>query len=483
MTRPLRQILAHIGLLALDGATAFLGFALAYWVRYGLQLGGAVPEINYQPLSSFLWISLALVAILLLILEARGLYRLPRGTSWLETLTRIAGGTTLAIAVLVVLLYGTQTYYTRLLYAYAWFTTVLCVGIGRALVRWLLGWLWRQGIGAERILVVGAGNMGQLVMRTIRQQPQLGYYLVGYLAESPASGGGTAAEGGLPEEDPPRYLGRPDDLALLLEPCHIDEVIIALPSEAHPTTLEAANQCQKAGVLFRIAPDLFEMSFDRVDIGQLGGMPLIGLKEVAIRGWNLVLKRALDIILSSATLTLGAPLLVLIAVAIRVDSPGPILFAQKRIGRRGRPFTVVKFRTMHQYAEMEKERLAPLNEASGPLFKIRDDPRVTRVGRILRRASLDELPQVFNILMGEMSWVGPRPGTPDEVARYQPWQNKRLEVLPGLTGLWQTSGRSDLSFDDMVRLDIYYIENWSLWLDVTLLLRTIPAVILGRGAY
>jgi lipopolysaccharide/colanic/teichoic acid biosynthesis glycosyltransferase len=138
---------------------------------------------------------------------------------------------------------------------------------------------------------------------------------------------------------------------------------------------------------------------------------------------------------------------------------------------------------MHANAEAEQERLAPLNEATGPLFKIRDDPRITRVGRVLRRTSLDELPQVFNILMGEMSWVGPRPGTPGEVAQYEPWHRKRLEVLPGLTGIWQVSGRSDLTFDEMVRLDLYYIENWNLWLDVVILLRTIPAVITGRGAY
>ncbi len=483
MTRPLRRLLGHIGLLALDAIMAFLGFAIAYWMRYVLQVGGVVPEDNYQPFSSFLWIGLTLVAILLVLFETRSLYDLPRGLSPLEVLTRVSGSATLAIAALIVVLYARQVYYTRLLYAYAWATMIVSVTVGRALLRWLLHWLWRQGIGAERVLVVGAGPLGEQVMRALRQQPQLGYFLVGYLAEEPppevAPAPGAAGEG----PEPPRYLGRPADLPLLLEPCHIDEVIIALPSDAHQTSLEVVNQCQSSGVSFRIAPDLYEMSFDRVDIAQLGEMPLIGLKDVAIRGWNLVIKRALDIVLSVAALVLGAPLHLLIALAIKLDSRGPIFFTQKRIGRKGRPFTVFKFRTMHERAEVEKDRLTALNEASGPLFKIRDDPRVTRVGRLLRRASLDELPQIINILLGEMSWVGPRPGTPDEVARYLPWQRKRLEVLPGLTGLWQASGRSDLSFEQMIRLDIYYIENWSLWLDLVILLRTIPAVILGKGAY
>jgi exopolysaccharide biosynthesis polyprenyl glycosylphosphotransferase len=472
-------MITHIGLLFLDGGMAFIGFALAYWIRYELQLGRPVAEPNYQPFRSFLWIGLVLVALLLILFEARGLYRLPRGASSLELFPHIASGSTVALAILVVLLFGTSILYTRLLYAYAWGTIILCISLARALVIQLQRWLWRQQIGGERVLVLGAGPMGQEVMRSILQRPQLGYFLVGYLDES----GELEAAPSSPTQEPPRYLGHPEDLSLLLEPCHIDEVIIALPSDEHETTLSAANLCQQEGIDFRIAPDIYEMSFDRVDIADLGGLPLIGLKEVAIRGWNLVMKRTMDITICLLMILLGWPLFLLIALAIKLDSPGPVLFQQKRLGRKGRPFTVYKFRTMHQHAEQVKEQLASLNEASGPIFKMRHDPRVTRVGRILRRTSLDELPQVMNIFMGEMGLVGPRPGTPTEVAQYQPWQRKRMEVLPGLTGLWQTSGRSDLSFEDMVRLDIYYIENWSLWLDIAIILRTIPAVISGRGAY
>lgn len=477
MNRTLRRIIEHSGLLFLDAGMIFLGFALAYYVRYQLEWGPPIYEEFYQPFASFLWIGLTLVGLLLVLFETRGLYRLPRGSGLLDTVSRVAGATTVGMAALIVLLYALQTFYTRLMYAYAWLAIIVCVTLGRALVGAVRRWLWRQGIGAERVLVVGAGPLGQQIMRGIQRHPELGYFLVGYVDETPLNTPASA------QEEPPRYLGRPADIALLLEPCHIDEVIVALPSEAHATTLAVANQCRSEGVDFRIAPDIYELSYDRVDIAELGGTPLIGLKEVAIRGWNLVVKRAMDIVLSILALLLGWPLFLIIALIIRLDSPGPIIFTQKRVGLRGRAFTVFKFRTMHERAEQEQERLAPLNEASGPLFKIRDDPRLTRVGRILRRTSLDELPQIFNILMGEMSWVGPRPGTPSEVARYETWQRKRLEVLPGLTGLWQTSGRSDLTFDDMVRLDIYYAENWNLWLDVVILLRTIPAVLSGRGAY
>ncbi len=196
------------------------------------------------------------------------------------------------------------------------------------------------------------------------------------------------------------------------------------------------------------------------------------------------LKRALDITLSLVVLLpWGLVVTAVVAVLIKLDSPGPVLFRQQRLTRTGKPFAVLKFRTMIMNADQLKEQLLDQNEASGPIFKMRGDPRLTRVGRWLRRTSLDELPQVFNILRGDMSWVGPRPPLPEEVALYEEWQKRRLGTTTGLTGLWQISGRSLLSFDEMVKLDLYYVENWSLVLDLKILLRTIPAVLTGRGAF
>jgi exopolysaccharide biosynthesis polyprenyl glycosylphosphotransferase len=196
-----------------------------------------------------------------------------------------------------------------------------------------------------------------------------------------------------------------------------------------------------------------------------------------------VAKRLIDVLVSGVLLILIAPILLIIALAIKLDSRGPTLFRQQRAGRCGKPFTLYKFRSMHDDAEADQARLRDLNEASGPIFKIRDDPRVTRVGRFIRRTSLDELPQLLNVLTNDMSLVGPRPALFSEVAQYQDWQLKRLELQPGLTGLWQVSGRSDLSFDEMVMLDIYYGENWSLGTDLGILIRTVPQVLFGDGAY
>ncbi len=209
------------------------------------------------------------------------------------------------------------------------------------------------------------------------------------------------------------------------------------------------------------------------------------MKDSGIRGWNFALKRAFDIIFSTAVLTAGFIPMMLIAFLIRLDSPGPIFYRQQRIGRNGRVFSCYKFRSMYQDADKQKARLAVSAGYTGDrvMFKMKDDPRRTRVGRWLRRTSLDELPNLFNVLRGEMSIVGPRPHLPQEVAQYEPWQRQRLTTTPGITCLWQINGRSLLTFDEQTRLDLYYAEHWSLWLDFKIILKTIPAVLTARGAY
>jgi len=243
------------------------------------------------------------------------------------------------------------------------------------------------------------------------------------------------------------------------------------------------NQCAQALLRVRVVPDLFRMTLSTMAVENLDGVPLLGMREPPLRGWQVVFKRGIDCVLSSLGLILLWPVMLLIYAAIKVDSPGPPIFRQTRVGRGGRRFTCYKFRSMYVDAESRVRTLRDWNEATGPLFKMRQDPRRTRVGRILRRVSLDELPQLWNVFKGEMSLVGPRPPLASEVEQYQPWHLRRLDVPPGITGLWQVSGRSDLTFDEMVLLDIYYIENWSPFLDLRILVKTIPTVIFGSGAY
>jgi exopolysaccharide biosynthesis polyprenyl glycosylphosphotransferase len=263
----------------------------------------------------------------------------------------------------------------------------------------------------------------------------------------------------------------------------IDHVIIALPFWQHRSLPSIVDKCTQLGIDFEVVPDFYELSFDRVTIQELHGTPLITLRENQIQGANYLIKRIVDLTLVLGTLPLWGSLALVIAILIKLTSRGPVIYRQTRIGRHGHPFEFLKFRTMVINADDLKAQLMEQNEGSGPMFKMKRDPRVTPIGRFLRKFSLDEIPNLWNVVRGEMSLVGPRPAVPEEVSQYEQWHRRRLEVTPGVTGLWQVTGRSDTSFDECVRLDIYYTEHWSIWLDIRILLATIPSVILGRGAY
>ena len=247
--------------------------------------------------------------------------------------------------------------------------------------------------------------------------------------------------------------------------------------------LEIVETAHRAGVKVRIAPKTTDLLLQRGEYVPGQGMPLFELRPPVLAGTDWVVKKAFDLVVSIVVVVVGLPVWLLIALAIRLDSRGPVLYRDRRIGVGEREFGMLKFRTMVEGAAELQDELEDQNEAEGALFKIREDPRLTRVGRILRRLSLDELPQVLNVLGGEMSLVGPRPLPVRDYQLLEGWHRKRYNVLPGITGLWQISGRSSLTFDDLVRLDFYYIENWSIWLDISILVKTLPAVIAGRGAY
>ena len=345
----------------------------------------------------------------------------------------------------------------------------------RVLLNLYLRGLRQKGIGVDRVVVVGAGEVGRTVIRNILAAPDFGYQIAGFVDDNP--------QRGQQQIGPFQGLGSIDDLPRILEEQHVDAVIITLPWQYHRQIVRVLAQSRHAGVRAYIVPDFFQLRLTDVMVEELNGLPLLGMKETRIIGWNLTIKRAMDLLLGSLAIILLSPLWLLIILAIKVDSPGPALFRQTRVGKNGELFDVWKFRSMVEGAEEQLPDLERLNEADGPLFKIRSDPRITRVGRVLRRLSLDELPQLINVLVGDMSLVGPRPALPREVNAYSDWHHRRLEVTPGITGLWQVSGRSHLTFDEMVLLDIYYAENWSIGLDLLVLLRTIPKVISGEGAY
>jgi exopolysaccharide biosynthesis polyprenyl glycosylphosphotransferase len=454
-----------------------LAFAVAYWLRYDLQWFAAVDEAYFVSYSAFIPASLTLTLLLLFIYKLNGVYNQPRGASWFDEVYSIMTGTAMGIIlmVFVIVFLFRPLLYSRLIFFYAGVLITILLGISRLGKRMVRNTLRRRGRGVDRLLIVGAGEVGRTVMRNVVAHPSLGYQVVGFVDDDPEKG----------RTDIGRFsaLGNTSNIPRLVKEMAIDEVIVTLPWMYHRKIVSIIAQCEREQVRVRIVPDIFQMTLTSLDVEGLGGIPMIGVRELSIGGSQLFVKRTMDVIISLVGLILLLPFFIIIAIAIQLDSPGPAFFSQIRVGKGERLFACFKFRSMRQGAESEQERLKDKNEADGVFFKIREDPRITRVGRFLRRTSMDELPQLINVLMGHMSLVGPRPAPPSEVQRYQPWHKRRLEVAPGITGLWQVSGRSQLTFDEMVLLDLYYVENWSPLLDVQILIRTIPKVILGEGAY
>jgi exopolysaccharide biosynthesis polyprenyl glycosylphosphotransferase len=463
-------------LVAADMVLILIAFGIAYYIRYQLQWFRAVDPVSQVRFVAYIPFALAILIILPVSFRFSGVYPYRRGRALVEETYTIATATAVGVMVMITaILFFRPLLYSRLIFFYTAFLVTLLMGVGRFALQLSLDRLRTYGVGVRRVILVGAGDVGRIVMRTVAARPDLGYQLIGFLDDNPAKG--------FTDIGPYRALGPVDNLSKVLEVERVDSVIICLPWQNHRMIQRLLRTCEQSSVRAQVVPDLFQLTKNQVYVEELNGIPLISTRDVSIQGWNLLIKRASDLVFSVVGGLLSLPLCVVIAVAIKLDSPGPVFFTQTRIGRNGELFQCYKFRSMVNGAANMRQDLGELNEASGPLFKVRNDPRRTRVGRWIRRLSLDELPQIINVLRGEMSWVGPRPNLPEEVEQYQDWHKKRLTVSPGITGMWQISGRSDLTFDEMVLLDIYYVENWNLAMDLGILLRSIPAIVRARGAY
>ncbi|MBP7963708.1 MAG: sugar transferase [Caldilineaceae bacterium] len=461
--------------LVIDALLILVAFLLAYQIRYRLQWFRAVDPVFQASLTTYVPFATALLPVMLFSFYLTGVYRSRRGRGYLDQMWAIATATTMGVVMLMAASLLQPLAYSRLIFIYTAVLVILLLGISRAILFGLRNYLRRFGVGVDRVVLIGAGDVGRMVMRNIVARPDLGFKLIGFLDDNPTKN----------STDIGRFkaLGSLANFRDVVEEHKLDRAIICLPWQSHRTVVRLLNDCERVGIQAQVVPDLFQLTKNQIEMEELNGIPLISSRQVSITGWNRLVKRTVDLVISAIALLLTLPFTLLIGLAIRLDSSGPVLYTQARIGKEGKPFRVYKFRSMIAGAESLREQMARLNESTGPLFKIRDDPRATRVGTFLRRYSLDELPQLLNVLRGEMSLIGPRPNLPEEVAAYSEWHKKRLSVSPGMTGLWQVSGRSDLTFDEMVLLDIYYAENWCMSMDLTILMRTLPAVLLKRGAY
>jgi len=393
-----------------------------------------------------------------------------------DELQLLAVGVSTATLVFAGILYLTFRTVSRLLFGYFAVLDLAVLLIFRVLLRVAIRFAGDRRRGVERILIIGAGKVGQELAWRVRRQAWAGLELVGFLDDDPDKQAMVLQ--GAP------VLGVLTDAPAVVESHRVDEVIVALPLRAHRRLGNLALVLQEQPVSVRVVPDYFDLAFFRATVEDFMGMPLVGLRDPAIDGFQHLVKRVLDLLLTSLMLLVLWPLMLLIAIVIRLDSPGPALFRQQRVGENGRLFWMHKFRSMVDGAEARRADVIQTSEDGRLIYNKRpDDPRVTRIGAILRRTSLDELPQFFNVLKGEMSLVGPRPELPWLVKHYEAWQRKRFAVPPGITGWWQINGRADRPMYLHTQDDLYYIQHYSPLLDLQILWRTIGVVLKGRGAY
>lgn len=477
--RRLRVIFGRIGLFLLDAVVINIAFYLAYYTRFVVLQGVQLSTPLYLPFSQFVPVEIVATCGVLLAFVLKRLYTLRTAGTWFKQAWIIASATTISFAIFTAYEYtfqGTDVFVgnARALVTLAWLMIIAAVALARLLVAGGLTLLYRAGVNLTPVLVVGSSKLGKLMMQQVAASPSLGYHIVGFVTDDDS-----------PLEDFGRFpcLGSLADLDSVLRGHRIEQVIIAIPSYQHKLVLDTVDVCERAGADFRLVPDLYELSLSRIDVDALEGIPLIGLRRSLTNSLQYRIKRIIDVTGALVVLIIGLPIWLLVALAIKLDSPGPVLYAQRRLGYRGQPFDFLKFRSMRVDADKLINQVLT-NEKGEDKGKVKrkDDPRRTRVGKFIRRTSIDEIPQLINVLRGDMSLIGPRP-MPAQIEKYEDWERARFEMLPGLTGLWQVRGRSDLDYDEMVLMDIYYIENWSLNLDLQIALRTMPAVMGSAGAY
>jgi exopolysaccharide biosynthesis polyprenyl glycosylphosphotransferase len=462
-------------LFILDILLTPVALLLGTWLRRTLPLGrgGALPgEAVALP-----WFVSALgIACWAAALVMNGAYDPQRVLRWYSEAMAVLYGGTMGTILMAGGLYITFREMSRLQFIYFY---VLNLGLLLGYRAFLRIYYRMRGRGRpgwrSRILIVGAGDLGGRLARILLDHSRWGFHLVGFVDDDPAKRG-QRLEGAL-------VFAGLDNLQAVVRDQGVEELWVALPARAHERISQVVAAAGQLPVRIKIAPDYFSMALVRAKAEILGGIPLVGLREPVIEGADRLVKRAFDLVVGSASVLVAAIPMGIIALLIRLDSPGPALFRQKRVGENGKPFGMIKFRTMVEEAEELQEQVLVTTDDGKVIHKHKGDPRVTRVGRFLRRYSLDELPQLFNVLRGEMSLVGPRPEMPWLVDRYEPWQRKRFAVPQGITGWWQVHERSDkpmhLNTDD----DLYYVYNYSLWLDLRILLMTPFAALRGRGAF
>jgi Undecaprenyl-phosphate glucose phosphotransferase len=464
------RAMSAIGLVITDGVMIAVAFLIAYGIRW--ESAQVDRSINLGDLSAYLGLLIVqIIAIIVVMFWAR-LYHQARAVSRVDEFYAVFGavsiGMMMSVAISTLLFKSLEFDFPRVLIIYSWLLTIVLVMIARLIYHAVQWRMQARGVGRDRALIVGTGDIGRLVLEKIKGSPHLGYEVIGFVHKNG-------------ETEPENVLGAPvlgnsDDLTRLIDELHIDEVIIALPEASDDEMLELISKCSKASLSIKVFPDVFQIIATQVTIDDLGGLPLLSVRDVRQRGWRVTVKRLMDVTVSAAGLVFISPLLFIMSILIKLESPGPVFYVQERMGLDAKPFMMIKFRSMRQDAE-----------ANGPGWTTPDDPRRTKLGTFIRKTNVDELPQLINVLIGDMSLVGPRPERPVYVEQFRrtiPRYMERHKEKAGLTGWAQVNGlRGDTSISERTKYDLWYIENWSLLLDIKILIRTGLRLFSDKNAY
>ena len=460
----------------IDGVLAFLLFGVAYILRYELQIIRPVYDPLERGFGPYIPFAAVYAILIWLNYQRNGLYRNIAGRAWLEEAYLIASSVAVSIVIVLAMFFILQPLATsRLMLIYVAALTLIASALLRLIRRWILAYLRHRGLGIRRALIVGMGDVGRSLLGIMLTRPEFGYQPVGFLDDDPEK---AAAGMGRVEA-----LGGTGDLAAVISREMIDTVVITFRWKHYDLIQELTDVCRERGTDLRIVPEIMQLNIRQVQVENLDGIPLLGIgAHRSFSRANQLLKRSIDVLVVILGLPLWAPISFLVALALALEGDGPVIYRQVRVGKAGRLFEMQKFRSMVEHAEELQEAMLRESGEDPRHPKFVDDPRVTRVGKFLRRTSLDELPNLINVMRGEMSLVGPRPPTPSEVELYETRHTRRLQITPGMTGWWQVRGRSNVPFDEMFEMDMYYIENWSIAMDIEILMLTIPRVFLRSGA-
>lgn len=460
-------------LVPLDYTMLVLAGWLAYRIRFGDTVTGLRAATYLLDPKEFFFVLLGASAVMVIIFSVNGLYDTSGTRRIVDEVRKVfLACSTGILLVMVLFFFDRELFSSRLIVLAAWVLSIVLVTSLRLITIVIERALFKRGIGVHRVLLIGHSRTTEILRAAMERHPVFGYHIVERTAQVNE-----------------QFF---DKLSKIIQLKAIDEVIVADQDVPRQTMASLIEFCKNHHLDFKFAADIFDAQITHISIRPFAGIPLVELQRTPLQGWGRIFKRLSDIILASVAIIVSAPLMVASAIAVKLTSPGPVIYRNRRVGESGKEFDTLKFRSMKQEycigdqfehtaeaLQLEQQLIKEKSIKSGPLYKIQDDPRVTKIGAFLRKTSLDEFPQFFNVLRGEMSLVGPRPHQPREVEKYRTSQKAVLGMKPGVTGLAQISGRSDLSFEEEIRLDSYYMENWSILLDVYILFKT-PLVLLRK---